>query len=117
MRKRAEVAGQRATATCQLSKRRLRKVFAPEHLPARNGSTVSAEMLRQLANAPWRGALSHGADQDDYGAEIHLRTEEPYRRWRNAIAATITVTTESSAGILLLRQVTARPSAPRGLRG
>src|SRR5271157_1459418 len=59
--------------TGDLPERCLRKVFAPEDLPASDGPTVGAEARGKLADSPWRGPLPHGADEDDDGVTLFLQ--------------------------------------------
>src|SRR5580658_1523630 len=90
------------TGPFDLPEWRLGKTFAPEDLPAGDGSAVSAESLGQLTDAAWRRSLAHGTDQDDDDAEIDLWAEEAHRRWRGSLPAAIAVAAKAQPQALLL---------------
>src|SRR5208337_1939183 len=92
----------------------LRKDLVPEDAPASDGSPVGAEELGKLGDAPRRGPLTHGRDQDDHGSEVNLAAKESYRRRRHPLAATILITAEAQAVIVLLGELAApAPRLPR----
>ena len=90
------------TGPFDLPERCLRKVLAPEDLPASDGPPVGAELRGKFADTPWRGPLPHGADEDDDDAEIDLWTEETYRRRCDSLPAAIAIAAEAQSEALCL---------------
>src|SRR5271166_2768096 len=85
-----------------LPERCLRKVFAPEDLPASNGPSIGAEASRKFAHTTRCWPLPHGADHDDDGAQVHLRAEKAYRRRCRPLPAAITIAAEAQSKALWL---------------
>ena len=83
------------TGLFDLSERYLRKVFAPEDLPASDGPLIGAEASGQLADTTRCWPLPHGADHDDDGAQVHLRAEKAYRRRCRPLPAAIAIAAEA----------------------
>src|SRR5579859_4090282 len=83
--------------TCNLPERRLGKVFTPEDLPAGDGPPVGAEACGEVADSPWRGPLSHSADEDDDGAQVDLGPEEAHRRRRRSLPAAVAIAAEAQS--------------------
>jgi hypothetical protein len=85
------------TGAFHLPERRLGKVFAPEDLPASDGSSIGTEAFGQLADSARCRPLPQGADNDDDDAQVNLRTEERYRRRCHSLPATIAITAEAQS--------------------
>src|SRR5208282_3108373 len=88
--------------TSDLPERCLRKVFAPEDLPASDGPTVGTEASGKLADPVWFRSLPHGADEDNDDAQVDLWTEEADRRRCHSLPATVAIAAEAQSEALWL---------------
>jgi hypothetical protein len=87
---------------CDLPERCLRKLLAPQDLPASDGPPVGAESPGQLTDSAWRRPLPHGADYDDDDAEVDLWAEEAHRRRCRSLPATLAIAAEAQPETLCL---------------
>ena len=73
---------------------------------------VGAEEFRKFPDPPRRGALPHGRDQDNHGSNVNLSAEEPHRRRRRPLAATVPRTAETEPAAVFLGEIIVSFSGP-----
>jgi len=88
-----------------LPERCLRKVFAPEDLPASDGASVGTEASGKFADSAWCRPLPHGTDYDDDGGEVDFWAEEANRGGCRSLPATVAIAAEAQSEALFLGQL------------
>jgi len=83
----------------------LRKVFAPEDLPAGDGLSIDAEAFGKLTGLTWRRPLPQSADQDQEGAQVDLPAEEAHRGWCRSLPAAVATAAEAQPDAQRLGQL------------
>src|SRR5271156_2580059 len=89
---------------CDLPAMCMRKVFAPEDLPAGDGPLDGTEMCGKLTDSAWSRPPPHGADEGGDAAEIDLSHKEAYRRRCQPLPAAVVIAAEAQSLGLMLRE-------------